>query len=103
MDALTDAQLDELERLEQAATPCTAWESGSYTIGAQGLGSWCWEICGDNDRAAEDAACFAAARNALPALIAEVRRYRREKALDALSRQAQERGEYSAPKENPPG
>lgn len=102
MADLTDAELDELEVLERAATPCVAWEAGRYTIGAMGL-QWCWEICGDNDNAASDADCFAAARNALPALIAEVRRHRREKALDALSQQAQELGMYDAPKENPPG
>ena len=75
MDNLTDTQLDELERLEREATPCTAWEAGKYTIGASGR-DWCWELYGDNNLAAEDAACFAAARNALPALIAEVRRLR---------------------------
>lgn len=99
MADLTDEQLLELELLDRNSTR-GAWEAGKYTIGAPGL-ELCWEIHGDNDNAAQDALCFAAARSALPALIAEVRAARRGKALDALSEQAQELGLYEI--KNPPG
>ena len=96
MDALTDAQLDELERLHASASPdwCEDMEGAPPCPIVSG------DPCGDAPvigwmNSVDDGVLAVQMHLCLPALIAEVRRYRREKALDALSRQAQGRGEYN--------
>jgi len=100
MPRLTDEQREELGRLEKAATP-GPWESGGSTPTPGEV--WIWEQTGhhpgDPDApdtriaccGAPDAALIAAARNALPALLAEVDALRGElaatkRAIDFVSR-----------------
>ena len=77
---LTDAELDEIEAL------CNAAQDGPWTIYGNGASAWIvnsagdaelgnWLVCRDVRRP-EDRAFIARARTALPALIAEVRSLR---------------------------
>ena len=86
-DRLTDAELDRLEGLHAAATP-GPWESdvwGDVTVCPPGEHIVIAEAPGNQVHAG----LIVAARNALPALLAEVREHRareaaRRAALDAL-------------------
>ena len=80
-DRLTDAELDRLEELHVAATP-GVWRPEGADVSAD-IG----DVCYDADDI--DAETIAAAHNALPALLAEVREHRAREAahratLDAL-------------------
>lgn len=78
---MTDSELDELERLHEAATP-SDWHvvplAGNIEHSVVGmLGGYVSEICVTIPK--EDAALIVAARNALPGLIAAVREGRAER------------------------
>jgi hypothetical protein len=89
---MTPEHLAELERLADAATP-GPWTTGT---GTNGLHPWevvtsphlpAVEMHGDDATAVADAVFIAAARQAVPALVAEVRRLAREAGLAADLRQ----------------
>jgi hypothetical protein len=80
---LTDQQLDDYDRLAQAATPgpwCTdAWEIYQGAEYQPGLSMWIGETCRGTSSPVQDrtdAEFVAHARTAMPALVAEVRRLR---------------------------
>jgi hypothetical protein len=84
--SMTDEQLDELERLEQAATP-GEWAEGRYRLDAavwrvSARNDWLCAMAGPDgfakERGKKDAAFIAAARNALQELIKDLREARAE-------------------------
>ena len=78
---MTDDELKELRRLADAATPGPWYAGHSYEQGDPGTyvgqeNDWRIIVCDDQEPRVEDAAFIAAAREAIPKLLDEIKRLR---------------------------